>query len=205
MSFPSQIKLKGFTILEFMVTITIGLVILTTVSLGQSKYNEASSLKGTVNDISIALRQAQIYGISVKEFTPGSNDFAASYGLSLNIVYPSAYVYFADRGTKDGIYTGAFGTCAAGGGTECIEVVPIPRGNTITSICTIPLSGADVCNVGQTHITFVRPATEAKIVSYNTTGGLIAPGYKGVKINFRSPSNSTRYITVYTTGQISVQ
>lgn len=195
-------KNKGFTLLELMITLAIGMFILTTVVIGQSKYTDSAALKGLVNDISLTLRQAQVYGLSVKENTPG--DFKTSYGIFFNAFHPTEYIYFGDTGaTMNGNYDGTNTVCTG----ECIQLVQITKGNQIVNpICRIDLTNAETCDVWKVSIVFVRPAPEAKMTLYSTSGApLSMTGYKGVRVKFISPQGIVRSIVVYTTGQISVQ
>ncbi len=210
MSFHSVTKThSGFTLLELMVSISIGVLILTTVLIGQSTYNDGAALKALVNDASLTLRQSQVYGISVKEFTPGLGDFSVAYGLEFNTTSAgsnNAYIYFGDKGSpKNGLYDSGW-SCPIGGASECIEKVILTRGNTISQMCRIYLDNTSTCDVARADVTFLRPATEAKVQLYNSSGGaLTSPTIKGVRIVFSSPKAALRNMTVYTTGQISVQ
>ncbi len=212
MSFILQTNKKtpGFTLVEFLVSISIGLVILVGVVIGQSAFNDKAALKAVVNEISLSLRQAQIYGISVKENTAGTNDFTGSYGLSFHAAYPSTYVYFIDKQAPLLTYDGSsFTTCANTGSTECLAINTISRGNKLVNpMCRIPTNGgAEVCDIGRADITFGRPSTDARIVYYSNTDGSIvsSTGYKGLRIKFTSPGGAIKSVVVYTTGQISVQ
>lgn len=192
-----------------MVSISIGVLILTTVLMGQSTYNDGAALKALVNDASLTLRQSQVYGISVKEFTTGSENFGVAYGLEFNTTSTgsnNAYIYFGDKGSpKNGIYDSGW-LCPTGGTSECIEKVILSRGNTISQMCRVYLNNTSTCDVARADITFLRPATEAKVQLYNSSGSaLTSPTIKGVKIVFSSPKGALRNMTVYTTGQISVQ
>jgi len=202
---PVKDLFKGFTILELMVTLTIGTIILATVITGQSKYTDSASLKALVNDVSLTIRQSQVYGLSVKENSTGSNNFKTSYGINFNTSFNDKYVYFGDSGsTLNGIYDGSYPGCAQ----ECIQMNTIPRGNLLVNpMCRIALNGVETCDIGRADIVFTRPSPEAQITIFNNSNGaqLSMSGYKGIRIKFVSPKGATRSIVIYTTGQISVQ
>ncbi|MBI2087083.1 MAG: prepilin-type N-terminal cleavage/methylation domain-containing protein [Candidatus Zambryskibacteria bacterium] len=198
---------RGFTILELLVSIGIVAVILTVVVSNQSTYTENAALSNLADEISLTISQAQAYGIGVKEFSPGTSEFSASYGLAFSLLgsgSSGAYLTFADR-NGNGIYDGSW-ACPVGGSSECIEKVNISRGNYINSLCIVRSSGGDLCNVGRIDVSFVRPDTKARLVFFDTGGGSINPsGAIGAKIVLKSPGGaSSKSVNVYNTGQVSV-
>ena len=200
---------KGFTLIELLVSLSIMVAIFTIVLSNQSKYTDGTALTGLADEIGLQLTQAQIYGVSVKEFTPGSEEFNAAYGLSFNVSSGgsnSAYVYFADRGTTlNGKYDSGW-SCPVDTNSECISKTAITRGNTISAICYIHKSGPEQCNLGGVDITFVRPDVAANITYFNQNGTkLNLPNAIGTRIELSSSSGAKRNIFVYDTGQISVQ
>lgn len=201
---------NGFTLMEMIVSIGIMLAIISITFYNQSKYSNGVALKNAANEMSLAIRQAQVYGISVKEFTPGSNDFTPAYGISLNTLtggWGNSYILFADRPTYDSIYNGT-SACATGGSSECLDKIALPANITVTNLCAVQASGNQICNpTGRIDITFLRPSTDARFVLYNGAGNLFSPANMvGVKITLTSStSGQSRSVMVYTTGQISVQ
>jgi hypothetical protein len=192
-----------------LVSIGIMLVIISIVIFNQSKYTTGAAIQNAANDISLALRQAQVYGVSVKEFTPGSNDFSPAYGMSFNILSSggnNAYIFFADRGVQNGRYDGVW-ACALGGASECLDKTTMGQGNIISGLCQILPPNVEVCNLGRVDITFLRPSTDARFAFFHSTGGQISlPNAKGVRIKLTSPSTGLiRSVVIYRTGQISVQ
>jgi prepilin-type N-terminal cleavage/methylation domain-containing protein len=214
----------GFSLTELMVSIVIMLTIVSVVVLGQSKYTSDASLRNLANDIGLALREAQIYGISVKEFKSISvtTDFSVAYGMNFNITTAAngsgnpgatnAYIFFADRGAvRDGIYGGSF-NCPADtilAPSECIKKVSISNNNKIQDLCFVLSSGAEQCGtIGRVDVSFLRPDTKANIKFFNLQNTLLSvpeANYKGARIKLVSPSNGTHYVDVYKTGQISVR
>jgi len=195
-----------------MVSITIMVVILSMVAFNQSRYTTGASLKNDANSISLSLRQAQVYGVSVKEFSPGTNDFSSAYGVSFNIISGSgsnnAYIFFADRiSSQNGEYDNTW-ACPLSPTSECLDKTILSKGNTISSLCIIYSSDINdngTCNLGRIDVTFLRPSTEAKIAFFNNAMVRMSPPpVRGARINLVSASG-TNSIIIYTTGQISVQ
>ncbi len=206
-------KDKGFTLVELVVTFGIMVTILTIVLQNQSTYTDGAAIQGLADEISIAVTQAQVYGISVKELGTGTSDFSAAYGVEFQVPVPgvidNAYIRFADRGSLDKRYGGTW-ACQTGGASECLEKVPITRGNKVSSICPIATNDVNTClgsgAVTGVDISFLRPATEAQMTFFNSSGSTLGfNNLKGVKIVLVSPNNKTKTVTVYTTGQVSVK
>ena len=198
---------QGFTITELLVSIGIVSVILMVVISNQSVYTNNIALTNLADDISLTISQTQAYGIGVKELSPGSSNFNASFGVTFSLLGSgsnSAYLSFADRNGNE-VYDGDW-TCPIGGVSECLGKIDIARGNYIESLCVVRTSGADLCDIGRVDISFVRPSTEAQLHFLNADGqSFNPPNMKGTKVVLKSPSGSVRSVVIYQTGQVSVQ
>ncbi len=203
-------KNKGFSIIEMIVSIGIVSMILAVIVFNQGDFNDRLSLSTNANDLELYFRQAQIYGISVKEFSPASGEFTSPYGISVNKVTGNDgtfFTLFADRGVPNGIYDGD-STCSQDIGSECIKSVVFSRGITIEEICAEKPNGEAECapNVGRADITFVRPNPAANVILFNQPGNLVNIGNViAVRIRLLSPKGNRASVYVYTTGQISIQ
>ncbi len=214
MSIRSQTK--GFSVIELIVSVAIMVAISTMVAGNQKQFGAGATLKNIVNNMSLSLRQAQIYGVSVKEFSSGSyqaytiNSFNAGYGLHFNInTSPTgdntAYIFFADRkpssppsALPNGMYASGM-SCPTDSTSECLEKIVLSQGHTVSDICTTS-GGVDDCSPNTLDVTFVRPAVEAKII-FNQNGVLRDVAC----IEISSQEGKRNSVVVYTTGQISVK
>lgn len=200
---------RGFTLTELMVSISIAIAILTIVVFNQATYIDAASLKNSVEDLSLSLSEAQVFGTSVRQVTPGSNEFQAAYGVSVNTTSSgsnNAYIFFADTGSisSDKYYDGEW-ECS-GGTDQCLRKQNISNRNIITDICAISTANVENCDVGRVDISFLRPDVNARFVYFRNTGVIWSlAGQKGVRIEMQSPAGKRRSVVVYDTGQISVQ
>ena len=210
MSYHSR-KNFGFTLMELLVSITIVSVILSVIIKNQSTYTDGIALTLAADEISLAISQAQAYGIGVRELSPGSNKFSFSYGLSFNILnipdpghsQKKSYLFFADQ-DSNGFYNGD-STCPVGGASECLEKFSISQGNYIYSMCFMTTYGGEDCRVGRVDISFLRPKVETQFVFLDLDGSTLNPSdLKGVRIVLKSPKGAPMSIIIYNTGQISV-
>ncbi|MBX4189370.1 prepilin-type N-terminal cleavage/methylation domain-containing protein [Candidatus Parcubacteria bacterium] len=192
---------KGFTLIELLVSVAIMVVITTVVVSNESNFSDEAALKNTADSISLALREAQTYGISVREAGAGSNNFVESYGVEFNTrgSLSSKYVLFTDSVTKNGAYNS---------GTPELISSDSYGNNNIGKICSIMLDGTKNCPPGgsspyiQADVTFTRPNTRANIY----LNQILQTGIKGICVPLSAASNSSliRYINIYTTGQVSI-
>ncbi|MDP3763111.1 MAG: type II secretion system protein [bacterium] len=209
MSHRSRLN-QGFTIIELLVSIGIVAVILTVVISNQSVYTDNIALTNLADDIGLTISQTQAYGIGVKELSPGSSNFNASFGVTLSLLGSgsnSAYLSFADRNGNE-VYDGDW-SCPIGGVSECLRKIMISRGNYIDELCRIRNNPNNPyqCNIGRIDISFTRPSLEARIKFFNQGGNPIDddPDFIGARVSVRSPGGAGRSILIYYTGQISVQ
>ncbi|MEX0919320.1 MAG: prepilin-type N-terminal cleavage/methylation domain-containing protein [Parcubacteria group bacterium] len=200
--------IKGFTLTELVVTISIVVVILTIVVSGQSTYTDHASVVNLADEIGLTLAEAQAYGVGVRELTPGSEEFSAAFGLAFNIIdeeVSTSYIFFADRNDNNR-YDGGWSCPDTGECDEYLYQRVILGGSSISSLCIVRENDTEMCNVSRVDVVFVRPSTNARITFYNLGGDVSEPdNAKGAKITLSSPRGTERDVVVYNTGQISVQ
>ncbi len=210
----SQHFSKGFSLVELVVTVSIMSVILTIVLMGQSRYTNVASLNANINEAALVVRQAQTYGISVREFSPGLEEFNVGYGVSFLLAGSSSdkeYIFFADRGSADLYRYSSNWNCPTDSSSECLSKLFLTNGNTISQICYKSLSsGTESCmgNNRRMDITFTRPETSVSIRFFNASGVVESTpsDLEYGKVTFRSATgNVYKSLYVYPTGQISVR
>jgi len=210
--------------MELMVSLSIMVTISTVVAMNQRQFGAGAALKNIVNNLSLSLRQAQVYGISVKEYSTGfqsaytTSTFNAGYGVHFNINPPTtgdntSYVFFADRvrivGTAttspNGMYGSGISCPAFGTGnppSECLEKIILSMGHTISALCTIR-NGTEDCGNTSLDISFKRPEVEARIIFNGDETG--SAGLSVACAEVSSSDGKKNSVVVYTTGQISVR
>lgn len=198
---------KGFTLVEMMVSVSIAMVIMTVVLFSYRAFNDRLALSAAAQEISVAIREAQVYGLSVKKSGTGAGNFDAGYGISIDSADTTSYYLFSDL-NNNGLYDGD-SSCVMG--SECVQKNTLRGGIKIDKtggICGTAFGGgATVCSpfdVVSLHVTFIRPNPDASIIFIKSSGGPSLK-YKTAQITLVSPLGSQARVTIENTGQISVQ
>jgi prepilin-type N-terminal cleavage/methylation domain-containing protein len=83
-----KLKLNsGFTLVEMMVVMTLVTILATVIIFNHQKFNDNLELTNLSYEVALSLRQAQVYGVSVKEFKEGTTEeqrFGTPYGVHFN-------------------------------------------------------------------------------------------------------------------------
>lgn len=181
----------GFTLVEMVVVLGIFAVITSVVLARYKDFSGGIILNNLAYEIGITIREAQVYGLSVKD--AGTSLFTVRYGIHLAYPTSNTFVLFGD---VDGNlqYTGS---------SEVIESLRATQGNTIDDFCGQRLDGTYECGKAGTitwlDIMFLRPNPDA---IFKSSSG---QAYQAATITVKSPgTNKIKTITVRTTGQIAV-
>lgn len=185
---------RGFTLVEMIVSLSIFALITTVVLARYRDFNGGIILSNLAYEIAITVRQAQVYGLSVKDAS--ASNFNVRYGIHLAYPTNNSFFMFADT-DGNGQYSGS---------SEIVETISPLQGNTIDNFCAQPLSGQAECGSGTPttlswlDIAFLRPNPDALFRSSSGNS------YQSATITVKSPrTGATRTITIRATGQISVQ
>ena len=198
-------KLKsGFTIVELLVSIFIITLLLSVVLFNYGTFNDKLALSSAGQEMAIAIRQAQAYGVNVKEVGASGGVFTSAYGVYFNpSCNPDSYYVFADTNAnkKYDIGAGCGNPDTAG---ELIEKFILRNGVIISGVCdaaTCPLSAP----TKSMHVTFLRPNPDANINFVDTNGSFVGGQSLTGKIRLTSLKNNTLDIVVENTGQVLAQ
>ncbi|HVU06673.1 MAG TPA: prepilin-type N-terminal cleavage/methylation domain-containing protein [Candidatus Paceibacterota bacterium] len=176
---------QGFTLVELLVSIGIFTVITTVAIFSNAQFNGSVLLTNLAYEIALSIRQAQYYGISVRQ--DSSQAFDSGYGVSFKTSTPTSYSIFEDKaGGSMHIYDGS---------DPIVKAYSVAKGNRVSKICV----DGD-CSKTTVDITFVRPEPDAFI----TANAATSPFYGKAEVCVLSPQNLKRKIVVESTGQISV-
>lgn len=201
---------SGFSLVELIVVVSIFIIMTTIVLFNQNKFSSDISISNVAHSIALSIREAQVYGILVRESEVNGSDsnFTSAYGihfLKLNSLDPSfALIFFSDD-DDDLRYTDDPADSE-------INRYTLAEGNRITEICTYGEGSGDVnCTYasGSNEITtadivFKRPEPRAIITDSNFED---APQdyLKEIRITITSSlGDKTRIVKVLSSGQVSV-
>ncbi len=185
---------KGFTLVELLTVIAIFAVVTATVMANYKSFGHKTLLKNLAYNIGLAIREAQVSGLTGRNVEVSGGDYYATYGIFFNINTPTHVTFFKDRPSLGVQYKF----------DDPTEEVPassfdILGGNKISALCIYPTISSTCTPVTQLHISFKRPQPDAYI--YSESGG----PYPRASIEVSSIEGEKLYVLVEAAGQISVQ
>jgi prepilin-type N-terminal cleavage/methylation domain-containing protein len=194
----------GFTLIELLVVVAIIVVISALILANTNKFGGETLLQNLAYDIALSLREAQVYGISVRA---DNGVFTSGYGMHFTMATPTTYNLFADL-SQTGVYAPLYK-----GVTEDVSPSPYKIGQNfqISKLCVTPSNGIEDCTPNKLDILFIRPEPDACISENSavdvTSGNTYAciSTIQRARIVITSPRGDYMNIIVYANGQISVQ
>lgn len=217
--FNSSKYQSGMTLIELMVVLGIFVMITTITIFNYGSFQSAASMQNLSDDIALSVRKAQNYAIGASGI---SGTFTYGYGVHFsNTPVPVSYyqsgsnksfVGFVDI-TGDQKYNfNNTNICGSpNNNNECNELLKINTADLISNIY-INESSSPVPANSAVDIVFLRPDPKALIcyrtaVSPNTCDTSTPISHIKVEISNGKigPDKKTRYVTIWTTGQISSQ
>jgi Tfp pilus assembly protein FimT len=208
---------KGFTFAELMITVTIMMIMTSVVIFNYNQFNDSTLLSQFAYDLSLTIRQAQVYGVATREggmtqsgqittANANSNAFKSAYGVHFEDGTNSFFMFVDSGPIPNGKYDS---------GEVVLQTYTFQRGIKIRRLCFKPDSGnSGTCASGSggiidaigksaqsLDITFLRPDPEAKIIPNDPSQPV------GFAIIYLQNESDTirRSVSIYSTGQISVQ
>jgi prepilin-type N-terminal cleavage/methylation domain-containing protein len=200
-------RTSGFTLVELMVTVTIMLIMTGTVIFNYGQFNESSVMNQVAYDLSLTIRQAQVYGVAAKQGTGSLSDsidintidsanFKSAYGVHFDTTDNKQFILFIDV-DDSGTYNDS---------AEQLQTYSFQRGIKIEEICVTGHGGSCGSGNGKTagvlDITFLRPDPEA---NFKTSNPVMNGGDSATIYLQNADDNIHKSVVVYPTGQISVQ
>lgn len=196
---------SGFTLVELLITISMFVIVTGVVLVNSNKFDSTVLLNNFAYDVALTIKQAQSYGVNVRESSTGQ--FGTAYGVYFNITDAPAgrtnFVLFNDVDKNKMYATGDITKCPANdpSNLECIQKFSMTKGTSVKSLCV----GADEgsCNGGfnQLSILFIRPSQNAKIYTENNWS--IENGY--AQIVLAAANGATSTVVVTSVGQVYVK
>lgn len=203
---------RGFSLIEMLIVVGLFTIITAFALMNHARFGENILATNLAYDIALSFREAQSYGLSVRESAPLSGAFDLGYGV--HFLHDWFFVFFADR-NNNGRYDGTSvdGVCVGGDSSECLKVYRLERGYSIPSFCgVLSASGSLECrvfpNVDETisflDVLFKRPKPDAFVRT--NLNGQAEERYRSARITIVSPrARESRTVEVFQTGQISIR
>ena len=191
---------KGFSIIELMIAVAIFIILTSVAFYGYADFNNDMVMTNQAYELSLHVRQAQVYGIAVRGGSGAAgSEFTASYGVAANIG-SSVVTIFRDA-NDDGLYD------PSSPDEPALELLTFARGVEVCRICIT--SGTNVesgCSdaYDDISISFKRPDPDAR-VAINDVPYDAGPAYALTRIAIQAPNGKERYVDVTVTGQVSVR
>ncbi|MCK5285763.1 MAG: prepilin-type N-terminal cleavage/methylation domain-containing protein [Candidatus Pacebacteria bacterium] len=185
----NKIKFQsGFSLIELLVTISILFIVSGFVYFNHAQFNNHVLIENLAYEISLVIRQAQSYGVQVKQ---AGGSFYNAYGVYFN-KDSDELIVFADMNSNF-VYDA--------GVDSQIDVLRMIDGNHLSNLNVSGTSGMNSVN-----ISFLRPNPEA-IIKVNASDFEYgtASGYSTAEITIKSPKGIEKTVFVNNVGQISVQ
>lgn len=207
----TKIAQKGFTLLEMLVVLSISTIIIGIVLFNYRDADSSLIMRNLAYEVSLTIRQAQTYGLGVRDSGVGNNAFDVAYGVQFagpgsgadanDTFYLFADIYnnganrarLCNQADSDN-------PCTSQAAEEVLEALSLTRQITFSSIVgnsttsnPVPLRSDQYLN-----ITFKRPNPDATI-------NLNGEDMNDVTITLIGPNGSKVDVYVNTAGQISVQ
>lgn len=203
-------RTRGFTLIELLAVIGIMVLVSAAMLANTNKFGGATMLQNLAYDVALSIRQAQVYGLSVKN-VGSSLDITPGYGMYFDMGNPTQYIMFADTKdasgdpTPDGVYES---------GEAATTPFQIGKGYSINKLCVTDSAGNEDCSQTKLTILFVHPEPDAWINPvYNGNPGCAVDAdssekcsspYSLARIELISPRGDLRSVLIYNNGQISV-
>lgn len=193
---------EGFTLAEMMIVVSIVSIISAVVLFGYRQFNDSLSLTSAAQEMAISVREAQSYGVSVRQSSTSSQNFDNAYGIYFSISDPSYYYIFVDLNNDQKYeYTA---NCTG----ECVSKNEIRNGVYVSQVCGAAFGGSITCPLSPSitglNISFIRPNPDARVRFTNNGGSFFGNLYKTGRVQLTSPLGNTMTLDIENTGQISI-
>ncbi len=185
---------RGFTLIELLVVTAILVIVSGLVLANHSRFGGKILLQNLAYDMALSVRQAQVYGISVRR--SGSGTFGAGYGAHFSTSAPSSYSLFADSVLADGMLTAG----------ETVQTYSLERGYRISKLCApAGASVASCTSVASLDVLYKRPEPDAWISADGASCVSVQVNCKeSARVVLSAPSGDTVDFIVDLNGQVAV-
>lgn len=198
--FLKENKNKGFTIAELIVVVAIFVIISGIVLINQNRFSSNIAIQNLAYQIALAVRQAQVYGLSVRSGNTSSN-FDSSFGVNFRSDSPNSFTFYSDNNLNKKYDDPPTDTL--------ISTFNMDTG-TIYDVCAVTSStrhcfkSTGLNAITSADITYKRPNPAAIIT--DSQSGANTPDKSSIEITVQSIlKDRTKTIIITQAGQIYVQ
>jgi prepilin-type N-terminal cleavage/methylation domain-containing protein len=196
---------RAFSLIELMVVIAIFAIISGVIMFNYGRFSSNMIVTNLAYEAALAVRQAQVYGISVKKTTEGAK-FDASYGVWFSESDKQNFYLFSD---KDGDKMYDKPLIVGDPDLELEESFGFNGSNIIKNFCVTNSVGTRTCSSVSSElqylsIIFTRPDPEAKIYAFNSASNRSGPYSKAEIMFTMARGDKIARMTVTNTGQMSI-
>ncbi len=202
---------RGFTLIELLTVLVIMSVITLVFFNRQTKFDSSTLMRSLTYSIALSVRQAQVYGISVRPTPTSVGTFATAHGLFFSNSYAHQYIMFADS-NNDHMYTS----------DPIDQTFNLNQNFSISEFCAVGLnsvsapvkrcSGPDdtsgTASISALDILFIRPNPDAMVYAYQGVFPSYTPiagdTYNVAYVQIMATDGTKRGIHIYSTGQVAV-
>ncbi len=180
--------------LEMIVVLGIVTLVSSVVLANYPAFNERLGVRRAAEDIASSIRQAQAYGLGVKEFGPGSGIFPG-YGIYFQRyasagVPATSYILYADGIIKNLKYDT----------DEKISELPLQGTAVVDDICANQKQATPgPCGINYFYVEYLRPQPS---VSLQSSAGVF---YNDAEIKIKGPRGTVKTIVIWLSGQVSIE
>ncbi len=213
-------KSRGFTLIELLVTVAVFSAVTSVIVYNYSQFNTNVLITNYAYDVGLSIRQAQVYGVSVREnivtnslTNVTTRDFNGSYGVHFDKTRPDSLAFFADAfvpGATANLYDPDDSIHEYG---ELVDRRALPNNYIFSKFCAVRSDAGSTHACGNAidqqgaidflDISFTRPEPDA-IIRTSDPDSSEAGYYSSAFVCIESPLGKQRRVVVESTGQISV-
>ena len=206
---------RGFSLIELVVVMAIFITVSSVVFVSQGRFGGNTMITNLAYDVALTMRQAQVYGISVRKVKAVSDpegiaQFDRSYGIHLGTA--GYYILFADAdndkkyNTASNSNTGCLASPPSGL-PECVSFFKIEQGNYVKQFCGGTDCFGSLTNgkIDRLEILFHRPEPEPTIWGYKGGSHVNTSSYGSASVLVSSPQGATKSVCISATGQMYIK
>lgn len=184
--------MRGFTLVELLVSISILLLIISVVIFRFASFDSIVLLRTLAYDIGLSMREAQSYSLSAYG---NQGSFRIPYGLSFAPAATS-YVFYGYTGSDSLPWYDP-------NNTAIVDLYTLGRSFTIVDVCVVD-GGTEDCDISGLDISFKRPEYTALFYVPSYSGDLADIEAGIVKISSTRNPDVVARVEISLTGQIEV-